>query len=103
MMASFGKRYLSMWMYVICMFRMMPSEYYVYLHICDLQGITDGLPSILALESENLTMLLFSGLKFWNYYLLISLNPVEKTKKLVKSRVHFLLEWIVDTLLTTEV
>jgi len=48
-------------------------------------------------------MLLFSGLKFWNYYLLISLNPVEKTKKLVKSRVHFLWEWIVDTLLTTEV
>ena len=48
-------------------------------------------------------MLLFSGLKFWNYYLLISLNPVEKTKKLVKSRVHFLLEWIIDTLLTTEV
>jgi hypothetical protein len=49
-------------------------------------------------------MLLFSGLKFWNYYLHISLNAVEKTLlELVKSRVHFLWEWIVDTLLTTEV
>ena len=27
----------------------------------------------------------------------------ENSKKFVKSRVHFLLEWIVDTLLTTEV
>jgi hypothetical protein len=32
------------------------------------------LTSTLALESENQTILLFSGLKFWGYYLLISLN-----------------------------
>jgi len=31
------------------------------------------------LRRGNRTMLLFSGFKFWNCYLLVSLNPVEKT------------------------